>query len=119
MKFLRVFFVLMFLLMSFTVFTDAVWHGPYYASADVSIHGNWIIGDAQARGTGVVRNGSYMCSIGMAVPSVSGNNINGSFSDGVGHMRLRTGQMMFADSSSWGSDNNGNHWHANDADFGR
>lgn len=114
MRALSVFFILMLLSMSFTVFTDAVWHGPYYAYADVSVHGNWLIARTKARGTGVVRNGSYMCSIGMAVTPVSGNNINGAFSDGVSHMRLRNNQMMCADSSSWGSDNNGNHWSATD-----
>lgn len=105
MKVLSALFVLILLCMSATLITDAVWDGPYYAYADVYTTGNTIIGNTKARGTSVVRNASYMCSIGMEVTPVSGSNINGSFSDGVSHSRSR-GATMYADSSSWGSDNN-------------
>lgn len=115
MKFLSVFLVLTFLWMSATLVTDAVWDGPYYAYADVYTTGNTIIGNTKARGTGSGRNASYMCSIGMEVTPVSGSNINGSFSDGVNHSRSR-GAIMYADSSSWGSDNNNGTWHASDSD---
>ena len=114
MKILSVFFVLMFLLMSFTAFTDAVWDGPYYAYANVDVQGNWLLADTKARGTALVRNGSYMCSIGMEVVPVSDSNIDGAFSDGVSHMRLRNAQKMCADSDSWGSDNRDKHWSATD-----
>lgn len=122
MKVLCVFFVLMLLSMSFTVFTDTVFSdqdGPYTASATVSIEDNWIIGGAGASGSDDVRNGSYMCSIGMEVSPVSDNDINGDFSDSVSHMRLRTDKTMYANSDSWGSDINGNNWHASDSDSGQ
>ena len=114
MKVLCVFLVLMLLSMSFIIFTDTVFSGqdgPYAAAANVSIEDNWIIGGAGAAGSSDVRNGSYMCSIGMEVSPASDNNINGDFADSVSHMRFR-GAKMFANSDSWGSDINGNHWHA-------
>lgn len=114
MKYLTAFFVVMFLLMSFTVFTNAVWDGPYYAYANIDVEGNWLIAKTKARGTALVRDGSYMCSIGMEVDPVSDNEINGAFSDGVSHMRLRNNKKMCADSSSWGSDNKDKHWSATD-----
>ncbi len=115
MKFLGFLFALILLWMSATPITDAVWDGPYYAYADVYTTGNTIIGNTKARGTGVVQDGSYMCSIGMEVTPVSENNITGSFSDGVSHSRSK-GATMYADSSSWGSDNNNGTWSASDSD---
>ena len=72
-------------------------------------------GFARARGTGAVRNGSYMCSMRFLVTPDSGSNIRGRFSGGVSYSGSSQGSI-YADSSSWGSDRHGNYWDATVSD---
>ena len=91
------------------------WHGPYYATCFAQIVGNSMNGFARARGTGAVRNGSYMCSMRFLVTPDSDSNIRGSFSGGVSYSGSSQGSI-YADSSSWGSDRHGNYWDATVSD---
>ena len=118
MKFLRVFLVLMIFFIGAIFFAHAQkkpklkWDGPYYAACVAKQVGNTLTGWAKARGTGAVRNGSYMCSMGGDVTPVSDSNIRGIFSDSVKHSKSIEGGTLYADSTSWGSDKHNNTWYA-------
>ena len=86
-----------------------VWDGPYNASCVAEIHGASMSGWARVRGTGAVRNGSYMCSMGtLNTPNTpdSGANINGSFTGYADYFGSNQGSI-YADASAWGSNRHG------------
>ena len=123
MKFLSVFLILTVFCLGAVFFLQAdaektpkvKWHGPYYASCFAEIVGSSMTGFAKARGTGAVRNGSFMCSMGFLVTPDSGSNIRGIFSGGVSYSGSSQGSIN-ADSSSWGSDRHRNYWSATVSD---
>ena len=122
MTFLRVFLVLIIFFIGTIFFVHAQkkpklkWDGPYYAACVAEQVGNTLTGWAKARGTGAVRNGSYMCSMGQDVTPVSDSNIRGIFSDDVSHSKSIEGGTLYADSTSWGSDKHSNTWCASVSD---
>lgn len=121
MKNLSVFSILIVFFVGAVLFVQASkqpknkWDGPYNASCVAERNGASISGWAKARGTGAVRNGSFMCSMGMRVTPDSSSGLDGTFSGGVRYSGSAHG-TLYADSSSWGSDRHANTWSATVSD---
>ncbi len=123
MRVLSVFLILMVFFVGTVLFVQAAkkqpknkWDGPYNASCVAERIGNTLSGWAKARGTGAVRNGYYMCSMGMDVTPDSDSNLRGTFFGSVKHSKSIGGGTLYADSSSWGSDRHANTWAATVSD---
>ena len=90
---------------------DNKWDGPYNASALADREGIGVSGWSKARGTGAVRNGSYMCSMSLAVVGGVGtpdsdSDIRGAF-DGDSDWTGNSVYNLYANSDAWGSNKHG------------
>ena len=92
-----------------------IWSGPYNASCVAEIHGVSMSGWALVYGTGAVRNGSYMCSMGALTTPDSGSGKNGVFTGYVNHVGSNQGSI-YANASAWGSDIQGDWYSASASD---
>ncbi len=95
------------------------WDGPYNASCVAERNGIHVNGWAKARGTGAVRNGYFMCSMGLSgtggVDVDSRSLFDGGF-EGRARYSGNTSRTLYADSSAWGSDKHAHTWAATVSD---